>query len=114
MVVQELSTLLRHHLNPVIFVMNNRGYTVERMIHDGPYNDLQNWYYHKRVDIFGTGAGWGCEIKTEAELEQALNRAAREYDRLALIEIQLDPMDCSAALRRLGAELRRQNAPEED
>ena len=30
--VQSLSTMIRQHLNPVIFVINNDGYTVERMI----------------------------------------------------------------------------------
>jgi indolepyruvate decarboxylase len=110
MVVQELSTLLRHRLNPVIFLMNNRGYTVERVIHDGPYNDIQNWRYHELVDVFGRGAGWGCEVRTEGELEAALDRAVRDNDRLAFVEVHLDPMDCSAALRRLGAELRRSNA----
>ena len=31
--VQSLSTMIRQNLNPVIFVINNDGYTVERMIH---------------------------------------------------------------------------------
>ena len=110
MVVQELSTLLRHHLNPVIFVVNNRGYTVERVIHDGPYNDIQNWRYHELVETFGNGFGWGVEVRTEGELEQALERASRETDQLALIEVHVDPMDCSPALRRLGEELARTNS----
>jgi indolepyruvate decarboxylase len=113
MVVQELSTLLRHRLNPVIFLMNNRGYTVERVIHDGPYNDIQNWRYHELVNVFCGAGGWGCEVRTEGELEVALGRATREHDRLAFVEVHLDPMDCSPALRRLGEELRRSNALEE-
>ena len=113
MVAQELSTLLRHHLNPVIFLMNNRGYTVERVIHDGPYNDIQNWRYHALVEVFGADAGWGCEVRSEGELEAALERAGRESQRLAFIEVHLDPADCSEALRRLGAELRRSNALDE-
>ena len=113
MVAQELSTLLRQRLNPVIFVMNNRGYTVERVIHDGPYNDIQNWRYHELVGVFGADAGWGCEVRTEGELEAAIGRASQDRDRLALIEVHLDPMDCSAALRRLGTELRHSNALDE-
>lgn len=113
MVSQELSTLLRHGLNPVIFLMNNRGYTVERVIHDGPYNDIQNWRYHELVGVYGAEAGWGCEVHTEGDLEAALERAGREAQRLAFIEVHLDPLDCSEALRRLGAELRRSNALDE-
>ena len=113
MVAQELSTLLRQRLNPIIFLMNNRGYTVERVIHEGPYNDIQNWRYHELVGVFGADAGWGCDVRTEAELEAALERADEDRDRLAFIEVHLDPMDCSAALRRLGTELRHSNALDE-
>lgn len=110
MTAQELSSLIRHELNPVIFLMNNRGYTVERVIHDGPYNDIQNWRYHKLVDVFGNGNAWGCEVETEGDLEAALSRAQSEKDQLAFIEVHVDPMDCSDALRRLGKALRDQNA----
>jgi TPP-dependent 2-oxoacid decarboxylase len=101
MTVQELSTIIRQQLTPVIFLMNNRGYTVERVIHDGPYNDIQNWSYHRLPEIFG--GGWSCEVRTEGELEDALTRAARCRDELAFIEVHVDPEDCSAALKRLGA-----------
>jgi indolepyruvate decarboxylase len=114
MTAQELSTLIRHRLNPVIFLMNNRGYTVERVIHDGPYNDIQNWRYSQLVQVFGPVSDmcWGCEVRTEGQLESAIDRAARETSRLALIEVHLDPMDCSDSLRRLGKALRDQNVLE--
>ncbi|MCE2390757.1 MAG: alpha-keto acid decarboxylase family protein [Proteobacteria bacterium] len=103
MTVQELSTLVRQRLNPIVFVMNNRGYTIERAIHDGPYNDIQNWRYHSLPEVFG--GGWSCEVHKEAELEAALERAREEPDRLALIEVHIDPQDCSSALERLGQAL---------
>ncbi|RBN36298.1 pyruvate decarboxylase, partial [Priestia megaterium] len=39
---QELSTMLRQHIKPVIFLINNDGYTVERAIHgeNQVYNDI--------------------------------------------------------------------------
>jgi indolepyruvate decarboxylase len=106
MTAQELSTLIRHRLNPVIFLMNNRGYTVERVIHDGPYNDIANWQYSALPAVFG--GGWSCQVRTEGELEPALVRALAEPDELAFIEVQIDPLDCSAALTRLGRELAKQ------
>jgi indolepyruvate decarboxylase len=107
MTAQELSSLVRYEQNPIIFLMNNAGYTIERVIHDGPYNDIQNWSYHRLPEIMG--GGWGCMVATEGELEIALARATSEKDTLAFIEVQLDPLDCSAALRRLGEALARQN-----
>ena len=109
MTAQELSTIIRCDLNPILFLMNNRGYTVERVIHDGPYNDIQNWRYHRLPEAFG-GRGWSAEVSTEGDLEAALARAAREPDRLAFIEVHLDPADCSAALKRLGQALGEQSA----
>jgi TPP-dependent 2-oxoacid decarboxylase len=103
MTAQELSTVIRQGLSPVIFLMNNRGYTVERVIHDGPYNDIQNWSYHRLPEVFG--GGWSCEVRTEGDLEVALERAGRERDELAFVEVHLDPEDCSAALKRLGQAL---------
>ena len=40
--VQSLSTMIRQQLKPIIFVVNNDGYTVECLIHGmkEPYNDI--------------------------------------------------------------------------
>jgi hypothetical protein len=40
--VQAFADLLKLGLNPIVFVLNNDGYTVERLIHgrDAPYNKL--------------------------------------------------------------------------
>jgi len=105
MTCQEVSTLIRQGLNPVIFVINNDGYQIERVFNDGPYNDLQMWKYHRLPEVFG--GGWGCEVKTEGELEAALARAKAERDSLALIEVRLDRLDFAAPLRRMEAALKR-------
>jgi indolepyruvate decarboxylase len=44
---QELSTILRHDHKPVIFLINNGGYTIERgyLGKTEPYNDIANWAY---------------------------------------------------------------------
>ena len=65
--------MIRNHLKPVIFLINNDGYTIERVISDRPYNDIQPWHYHKLVDVFG--GGLGLEVRTEGELEDALGKA---------------------------------------
>lgn len=42
---QDVSTMMRFGANPVIFLINNTGYAIEILIHDGPYNQIQNWDY---------------------------------------------------------------------
>ncbi len=94
---QELSTVIRNNLNPIVFLINNEGYTIERLIIDGPYNDIQPWKYHLLPQVFS--GGWGCEVYTEGDLEEALEKA-RKNQELSLIEVHFDKMDCSDSLRR--------------
>jgi TPP-dependent 2-oxoacid decarboxylase len=99
MTVQELSTIIRQGLNPIIFLMNNDGYAIERVFHEGPYNDLQMWRYHKLPEVFG--GGWACEVWTEGELEEAWRRALSLPDQLAFIEVHLDRQDYWESLMKL-------------
>ncbi len=69
MTAQELSTIIRHKLNPIIFLINNDGYTIEWVIQDRTYNDPQPWKYHRLPQVFGIS--WSCEVRTEGELEVA-------------------------------------------
>lgn len=105
MTAQELSTLLRQHCNPIIFLLNNDGYVIERLIHDGPYNDIQPWRYHALPAAFG-GDALSLEVRTEGELEAALTAAEGNTDRLVFINLHLPPNEGSAALERLCTALR--------
>jgi indolepyruvate decarboxylase len=99
----ELSTAVRHHFNPIVLVLNNKGYTTERFLQDGKFNDIHNWNYHNLPDVLG--GGWGFEVKTEGDLDQALKAALANRDSYSLLNIHLDPYDKSAALDRLAKRL---------
>jgi len=103
MTAQELSSLCRRKSNAIILLMNNDGYTTERVIHEGPYNDIQPWDYHRLPEVFG--GGWGKRVTTEDELDAALERARGGNDGPALIELVLERLDTSEALKRIGAAL---------
>jgi indolepyruvate decarboxylase len=99
----ELSTTLRHGFNPIVIVLNNKGYTTERFLADGPFNDIREWEYHRLPDLLG--GGWGFEVKTEVELDQALRAATEHEAAFSLLNVHLDPMDISPALERLAQRL---------
>ncbi|MCX7014363.1 MAG: thiamine pyrophosphate-binding protein [Candidatus Sumerlaeota bacterium] len=101
---QELSSIVRQGLNPIVFVLNNQGYTTERIIREGPYNDILNWQYHRMPEVLGDG--WGAEVRTEGELEEALAHARRNTKSFSIINVRLDKYDCSEALKRLGRRLK--------
>ncbi len=99
----ELSTAVRHGFDPIVLVLNNKGYTTERFLQDGPFNDIPNWNYHRLPDLLG--GGWGFEVETEGDLEKALQAALANRDTFSLLNIHLDPLDISPALHRLAKRL---------
>jgi indolepyruvate decarboxylase len=103
---QDLSTMIRNRLKPVIFLINNDGYTIERVICDRPYNDIQPWHYHKLLDVFG--GGLGLDVRTEGELEAALEQAATA-DGLVFIEVHTGRLDCPESLRLAGRAMAKTN-----
>jgi indolepyruvate decarboxylase len=107
MTAQELSTLVRNRCRPVIFLINNGGYLIERLLHkDGPYNDIQNWDYHVLPSVFGTGS-IRFKVTTEGDLESALSVAQQEWNSLVFVEVNLGSDDCSASLDRFAERYRR-------
>lgn len=101
---QELSTILREDLAPIIVVLNNRGYTIERWIlgmHSG-YNDIADWDYTRLPEVFCPGTSIvSYSASTERELEDALTRIDAASTG-ALLELHLDPVDAPAGLRAFG------------
>jgi indolepyruvate decarboxylase len=99
----ELSSIARHGLNPIVIVLNNKGYTTERFINEGPYNDIPNWAFHQWPQILGSGVGF--EVKTEADFENALTTAKANTSSYSILNVHLEKMDHSPALGRLGIKL---------
>jgi indolepyruvate decarboxylase len=101
----ELSTAVRNGLNPVVVVFNNAGFGTERPMQDGPYNDVATWQYHRLPEFLD--AGRSHLVRTEDELDAALRAAQADRSCFALLEVLLEPRDCSPALQRLTERLGR-------
>lgn len=104
MTAQELSTILRRGLKPIIFVLNNSGYTIERFIlgKDATYNDIAGWRYQDLPAVFAPETKvFTASAHTEEELEEAL-AGAEASDALSLIELHLDALDAPQSLHTFG------------
>ncbi len=102
--VQELSTILRAGLSPVVVVVDNAGYTVERAIHgaDQPYNDIAEWDWTAAPALFAPGrVSVARRVTTAGELDQALRAAAASPGELALIQAVVPRMDVPELLDTL-------------
>lgn len=96
---QELSSIIRHKYSPIIFLLNNDGYTIERVIHgpDREYNCIQMWDYKEVPKLFGKNV-WSVKVKSEKDLEEALKEAKKHPKKLRFIEVVMDKMDAPESL----------------
>jgi indolepyruvate decarboxylase len=89
----------------VIFLLNNRGYTIGRSIlgANSAYNDVANWRYHDLPTVFGIAADrlLSRVCTTRAELDAALAEAA-DTSKLAFLEVALQPLDMTSATTVVG------------
>jgi indolepyruvate decarboxylase len=101
--VQEIGVMAREGIAPVIIVVNNDGYTVERAIH-GPqayYNDILGWRWQELPAALGVPGALAVRAHTVGELEAALAAAAQHRDRMAVIEVVVDRDDVPPLLAEL-------------
>lgn len=95
----ELSTIARFNLNPIVIILNNRGYGTERPMLDGPFNDILLWKYSRIPEILERGKGF--DVKTEDQLEEVLREVCKSTESFCIIDVHLDPDDKSMALKRM-------------
>ncbi|MGH1297867.1 alpha-keto acid decarboxylase family protein [Bacillus pretiosus] len=111
--VQELSTILRQNLKPIIFLINNNGYTIERAIHgqNQPYNDIQMWDYTKLAKVFGSEKkSLTCKVENEIELAEVLTNITLNKNQLIFIEVVMSQGDQPELLAKLGERFGTQNS----
>jgi pyruvate decarboxylase/indolepyruvate decarboxylase len=109
---QELSTIIRCNQDPILFIVNNRGYVVESEIHEGPYNYIKNWDYAGLIDVLNAneGNGLGFTVKTNKQLSEAIKKAKNHHEGPVLIECQIDHDDVSPELTIWGEKVSAANS----
>ncbi|KAI5806317.1 thiamine diphosphate-binding protein [Geopyxis carbonaria] len=113
--VQEIATMIRHGLKPIIFVINNSGYTIERLIHGmtASYNDITPWKHTKLLDVFGADPkqSKSIQVQTRTELEKLFHDeefASAPY--IQLVELFMPKEDAPRALVKVGEITAKRNA----
>lgn len=94
--VQEISTMVKWETTPYLFVLNNDGYTIERLIHGetATYNDIQPWDNLALLPLFKSKDYETTRVSTVAEIDSLFNNAAfNENSRIRMIEVMLPKMD---------------------
>lgn len=86
---QEISQFGRRGLKPIIFVLNNGGYLIERLLCKDPgvvYNDVASWNYAELPRALGCVDWFTARVTRCGELDDALTAISRQ-DRAAYVEV---------------------------
>ncbi|MGC8043065.1 alpha-keto acid decarboxylase family protein [Salmonella enterica] len=109
--IQEMGSMLRDGQAPVILLLNNDGYTVERAIHGAAqrYNDIASWNWTQISPALNAAQQAECWRVTQAiQLAEVLERLARPQ-RLSFIEVMLPKADLPELLRTVTRALEARN-----
>jgi indolepyruvate decarboxylase len=102
---QEISSMLRYRLKPIIILLNNDGYMIERYLCTepmDPFNDLAPWRYSRLAEAFGATDAFTTQVKTVGELDKALKDAAAS-GKFSFIEVSMDKMEAPKVMRDIRA-----------
>ena len=100
---QEIAQFGRRGLKPIVFVLNNSGYLIERLLCENPdfsYNDLAQWRYSELPNALGCTNWFTARVTTCGEFDQAL-KTASQGDRAAYIEVVTDKYAASPLAMKL-------------
>jgi len=111
--IAELGTLLRHSIPAIVVVVDNSGYTVERVIHglQEQYNDIARWDWVALVRAMDpSGTAHASRVASAMALRGALEDA-RDADTLTLIQAVTPALDVPPVLRAVAAAAAAANRP---
>jgi TPP-dependent 2-oxoacid decarboxylase len=108
---QELGTFYARGIRPVVFVLNNDGYTVERMLQSptADYQDIVAWNWTQLPAALGGTDVRTAKVRTVRELQHALQGAC-DHEHAWLIEVILPRMDAPHRLLGLSRGKRATNS----
>lgn len=108
-VASELALVCTMGLTPVIVIIDNGGYTVERAIRGehARYNDVPAWDYvaFSRALGLGNSAASLVHVTTPEDLERAV-RTLSDDTRAHVVVVQTDPLDVGGTLAQMSTVLR--------
>ena len=104
----EIGNMLRRGIKPIIIVLNNKGYTIERVLSDSPddkFNDIMQMNYSKFARVFD-GDVWSTKVTTAEDFDKAL-KVTQIMNKMCYIEICTEAMDMPKLTEDLIANFRK-------
>ena len=105
---QEISQFGRLGLRPIVLVLNNNGYLIERLLCKNPeiaYNDVAQWRYTALPEALGCDGWFTARVTSCGELDEALRTASGSTD-AAYIEVVTGTYESSPLAAQLGKRMK--------
>lgn len=100
--VQEISTLCKWECNNTyLYVLNNDGYTIERLIHgmNATYNDIQPWNNLQLLPLFNAKDYETARVSNIGEINKLFDdKEFSTPNKLRMVEVMLPRMDAPSNL----------------
>ena len=103
----EIGNMLRRGCKPIVIVLNNNGYTIERVLSETPedcFNDIMQMNYSKFARVFD-GDVWSTKVNTADDFDKAL-KVTQIMNKMCYIEICTEKMDMPKLTQDLIANLK--------
>ena len=121
--VQELSSMIRKGLKPIIFILNNKGYTIERYIHgknryanyllvlylftpkiySRKYNDVPNWKWTSLLETLNDSEKFetaSYTVNDKTELSNLLEDATfAQANKIQVVEVMMEALDAPLSMK---------------
>ena len=97
--------MIARGLNPIIMVINNAGYTIERIIHGAHqgYNDVAPYNFRYTLQLFGMSDEQAKtnfrRVQTKSEMEELLeDKRFEEQEGVKMVEVMMEKIDAPRKL----------------
>lgn len=90
----EIGTMIKYGIKPVVIVINNKGYSIERLLSkdkNDAFNDIVQVNYSKFARIF-EGDVWSTKVHTDDDFDKSL-KVTQIMNKMCYIEVCIDSSD---------------------
>lgn len=108
----EIGTMGRYGIKPIIFVLNNALYGVEIVVSETgwKYDDLAKWNYSQIPGAMGCSDWFCAKVSTVAELDAAIEKA-NSFDGASYIEVMIPASESRPVPKQLQDHVYKANIP---
>ncbi len=109
MTCMEIGTMLKYGIKPIIIVINNNGYSTERLLCNNAednFNDIIQMNYAKFARVF-EGDVWATKVNTSEDFDKSL-KVTQIMNKMCYIEVCTETLDAPTLIKEIAKDIKNQ------